>query len=364
MKDLAPKNIMEIVPYPPGKPIEELEREYGVKGSIKLASNENPLGPSPRALAAIRKNLKNINRYPDGSCHYLKGKLSKNLGVDPENLIVGNGSNEIIELAARAFLRPGEEAVMAKPSFAVYPIVTKATGGVSRQVPVRDDFSIDLERFTEALTEKTRLIFLDLPNNPIGTIVKKVELDSFLRRVPESCIVILDQAYREFVSDPDFPDGMDYLDNQANVICLRTFSKVYGLAGLRVGYGAARPDIIDFMNRVRQPFNVNSLAQAAALGALEDTRHLEKTLANNRAGLKFLYAQMKKLKLNYLESHSNFFMIDLERDCRLVYDAMLRLGVIVRPMASYGLSTWIRVNVGTPAENRRFVSALGKVLGR
>jgi histidinol-phosphate aminotransferase len=363
MNELVPKRVRDAVPYPPGKPIEETEREYGVRNSIKLASNENPFGPSKRALQSIRRNLEKLNRYPDGSCYYLKQKLSKRLKVKPEELIIGNGSNEIIELAIRAFLREGEEAVMAKPSFAVYPITTRVAGGAVVEVPIREDFSIDLDGFARAITPRTRIIFLDTPNNPVGSIVRKDEFDSFIRKVPGSVILLLDQAYFEFVKDKKHIDGRDYMDSSANLITMRTFSKLFGLAGLRVGYGMARPELIDYLNRVRQPFNVNSLAQAAAIGALDDAAHVRKTLSNNASGLKYLYAQMDKLGLRYVKSHSNFFLIELGRDCLPVYESLLRVGVIVRPMASYAMRNWIRVNVGIPAENRRFVSALGKVLG-
>lgn len=355
----VPENISTLVPYPPGKPIEELERELGITGSIKLASNENPLGPSPKALEAVRGALKALNRYPDGSGYYLREKLSERLGVPGDALVLANGSNEVIELMVRAFLRPGDEVVMADPSFAVYPIVTKAAGARSLTVPLTD-LRHDLGAMAEAITDKTRIVFIANPNNPTGTIVTNRELRDFLRRVPDDVVVCLDEAYYEYVRSTSYPDGLSYVKEGWPVVVLRTFSKIYGLAGLRVGYGVAHPEIAGYLNRVRQPFNVNSLAQAAALAALDDEAHLKKSIENNTSGLEHLTRELKGLGYECVPTEANFFMIKVG-DGRGVYDALLGRGVIVRPMASYGLDEYIRVTVGTPEENRRFLDALSAV---
>lgn len=359
MRPLVPDYISSLVAYPPGKPIEEVEREYGIKGSIKLASNENPLGPSPKAVDAIKRHLSNIHRYPDGSCYYLKDRLAGHLGISKNKIILGNGSNEIIELIIRAFLRPGDEAVMAHPAFIVYQMIVQAAGGKNVIMPLKD-FTHDLEAMAGSVTEKTRIIFITNPNNPTGTIVKKGEFERFLSRVPEDVIVVMDEAYFEYVSDPEYPNGMDYI-NERLVISLRTFSKIYGLAGLRIGYGVASESIISYLEKVRQPFNVNSLAQAAALAALDDGDHVEKSVKINKEGLAYLYGELDKMGLNYVKSHANFLLIDMKADGIRVYQDLLRGGVIVRPMGIYDLRNHLRVTVGLPEENKRFIEALKTV---
>lgn len=356
------KNISSLVPYPPGKPIEELERELGIKGSIKLASNENPLGPSKKALEAVARALGNLHRYPDGSCYYLKEKLAVKLGVDPSMLIFGNGSNEIIELLVRAFLKKGEEAVMADPSFAVYPIVIKTVGARGAIAPLKD-MRHDLRAMARLINDKTRIIFIANPNNPTGTIVTDSEFSRFMKDVPDDVIVCVDEAYSEFVRSGEYPDTLSYIKEGRPVLLLRTFSKIYGLAGLRVGYGVAHPEIVDFMNRVRQPFNVNSLAQVAAMAALDDTEHLKKTLQNNDSGLKYLFKEVRALGFECVETEANFFLIKVG-DGKVVYNALLKKGVIVRPMASYNLPEYIRVTVGLPEENERFIKSFAEVAGR
>ncbi len=353
--------VASLVPYPPGKPIEELERELGITGSIKLASNENPLGPSKKAVEAIAKGLPNLHRYPDGSCYYLKEKLSSVMGISPEMLIFGNGSNEIIELLIRAFLKTGDEAVMADPSFAVYPIVVKSVGGAAVTVPLKD-MRHDLPAMAEKITSKTRIIFIANPNNPTGTIVSAGEFSDFMKRVPEDVVVCVDEAYFEFVESGEFPDTLSYIREGRPVLLLRTFSKIYGLAGLRIGYGVAHPSLIDYLNRVRQPFNVNTLAQLAAIAALDDSAHLERTKANNSEGLKYLFSELDALGLECVPTHANFFLIKVG-DGKRIYDGLLKKGVIVRPMASYNLPEYIRVTVGLPEENRRFMEAFREVLG-
>lgn len=349
-------DIASLIPYPPGKPIEELERELGIKGSIKLASNENPLGPSRKAVEAVAGALNNLHRYPDGSCFYLKEKLAASLGISPDELILGNGSNEIIELLIRAYLRRGDEAVMADPSFAVYPIAVKSVGATAVTVPLRE-MRHDLREMASAVNKKTRLVFIANPNNPTGTIITSREFDGFMEAVPEECIVCVDEAYFEFVQSGGYPRTLEYVKAGRPVVLLRTFSKVYGLAGLRIGYGAAHPELVDYMNRVRQPFNVNSLAQTAAMAALDDSDHLKRTVENNREGLLYLYGALAALGFEYVPTEANFFLIKVG-DGKKVYEDLLKKGVIVRPMAGYNMPEYIRVSVGLPEENRRFIEAL------
>lgn len=358
-KKLVSDEIEALIPYPPGKPIEEVERELGIKNSIKLASNENPLGPSPKAVDAVARALKNLHRYPDGGCFYLKEKLARHLKVGPENLIIGNGSNEIIELIIRAFLRPGDEAVMGNPSFAVYPLVVPAAGGKSILVPLKN-LTHDLDAMFDAITEKTKLVFIANPNNPTGTMNTKAQLDKFYSRLRDDIILVLDEAYYEFVTDKDFPDSLDYLNGGKNIVILRTFSKIYGLAGLRVGYGIAPEKLNFYMNKVRQPFNVNSIAQIAAMAALDDEGHLRKSQKNNIEGLDFLFNEVKAIGFECVPTQANFFLIKVGKG-KEVYEGLLRQGVIVRPMQSYGLGEYIRVTVGLPEENKRFVEALKKI---
>lgn len=351
------EEIAGLVPYPPGKPIEELERELGISGSIKLASNENPVGPSKKALDAINGALERLNRYPDGSCYYLKEKLSARLAVPPGAVIIGNGSNEIIEFLVRTFMEPGTEAVMADPSFAIYPIAVKALGGVPRLVPLTKDLRHDLVKMARAVNEKTRVVFIANPNNPTGTIVTDAELGRFLKDLPQGVITCVDEAYCEYVRSESYPATLEYVKDGWPIVLLRTFSKAYGMAGLRVGYGVAHPEIASLMERVRQPFNVNSLAQVAATAALDDTAHLDAGIRNNAEGLEYLYTEVGAMGLEYVETEANFFLIKVG-DGKGVYEALLKKGVIVRPMASYGLGEFIRVTIGLPQENERFIAAL------
>lgn len=356
------QGIESLVPYPPGKPIEELERELGVTDSIKIASNENPLGPSPKAVEALKNSLDDLNRYPDGSNYYLKEKLSTMLGVSTEEIIFGNGSNEIIELLMRTFLNNStDEVLYCYPSFAVYPLVAQANGAKAVKVPLKD-LTFDLDGLLSAISDNTKIIFIANPNNPTGTIVGKKELDGFIKSVPENIIVCLDEAYFEYATDDDYPDGVEYVkDGCTNVVVLRTFSKIYGLAGLRIGYGIASKEIVNYLDRVRQPFNVNSLAQAAALAALDDNEHLEASKKCNSDGLKYLYGQLDKLNLEFVKTEANFFLIKVG-DGKNVYDTLLRQGIIVRPMAGYNMNEYIRITVGTDSENRRFIEALTEIV--
>ncbi|HUI27149.1 MAG TPA: histidinol-phosphate transaminase [Candidatus Kryptonia bacterium] len=360
LTQLVPDWIRNLAAYPPGMPIEELEREYGIYDSIKLASNENPLGPSPKALAAVTQALPQMHRYPDGGCFYLKRALAQKLGVVPESLIFGNGSNEIIELLVRTFMARGEHAVVADQAFVIYRMIVQAAGGRSTIVPLRN-FTHDLEAMAEAITPATRLVFLANPNNPTGTIFFRAQWREFLAAVPERVIIVLDEAYAEFVEDSEYPDALADLAANRLLVVLRTFSKIYGLAALRIGYGIGRPELIELVNRVRQPFNVGTLAQVGAMAALDDTAHVEATRRVNREGLKYLRAECERLGVTYVPSWANFLLINVGNGMR-VYERLLREGVIVRPMGFYGLPEHVRVTVGLPPENERFVAALAKVL--
>jgi len=357
----VPDNIAKLKPYAPGKPIEELEREYGISGSIKLASNENPIGPSPKALEAIRGALKNLHRYPDGSNYYLRKRLAEKLKVSVNQIVLGNGSNEIIELLVRTFLREGDEVVIPEASFLMYEIMVQAGGGRPVKVALKERV-LDLEGMAGGMSSRTRMIFVNNPNNPTGTIVSRDDFEEFLQRVPPEVIVVLDEAYIDFVRDKTCPTGLDYLDGDKIVVTLRTFSKAYGLAGLRIGYGVMKESLTDPMHRVRQPFNTNLLAQVGALAALDDDAFLEKTVSTVHKGLDFLYREVEKLGLRCLPTQTNFFLIDLERDAKSVFEKMLRGGVIVRPMTEYGYPNHIRINVGLPEENQRFVDVLREVI--
>lgn len=360
IEDLVRKNVLGIKPYEPGKPIEELKRELRISNIIKMASNENPLGPSKRAIKAMKRAIVSANRYPDGSCYYLKETLSKNLNVSPQNLIIGNGSNEIIELALRAFVNEGEEVIMSEPSFLIYNIACKASSGSAVIIPLKD-FKADLESIRKSITDRTKLIFIDNPNNPTGRSTGEAEVERFLEDLPEEVIVVFDEAYNEFVEREDFPDTIRYIGRK-NVIILRTFSKAHGLSGLRIGYGIADKDVIEFMNRVRQPFNVNSVAQAAAIASLEDKEHIDNSKLLISEGKKFLYSELDSMGLSYIRSDTNFILINIGRSGKEVFQMLLRLGIIVRDMDAYKLYNYIRVTIGTTAENRRFIKALREVL--
>ncbi len=354
--------VKDLIPYIPGKPIEELERELGIRGAVKLASNENPLGPSPLALRAIEKSLTSINRYPDGDAFYLKHKLADRLGVNPEKLIFGNGSNDVIDIVARTFMKAGDEAVMGEYAFIVFPIVTKAVGA-SAVISPMPNLTHDLKDIYSRITPRTKVVFFANPNNPTGTMVKIDELEWFLERVPENIVILIDEAYFEYVDEPEYPNSLNYLDLGKSIITVRTFSKVYGLAGLRLGFGISTEDIVSHMHRVRQPFNTNSSAQLAALAALDDHDHVSRSRLVNRDGLLYLTRELRKIDVPYTPSFTNFILIDLKRNPFPVYDSLLREGVIVRPVANYGLNTHLRVSVGLPEENERFIWAIKRVLG-
>jgi histidinol-phosphate aminotransferase len=356
----VPEYIRSLIPYEPGKPIEEVEREYGISGSVKLASNENPLGPSPRALAVLRERLPELHLYPDGDCFYLKRALAQKLGVQPDRLIFGNGSNEIIELAARTFMRPGDEAVMAEQAFVVYELIVQAVGGKRKTVPLKN-FTHDLAAIADAVTPQTRLVFLANPNNPTGTIYRRREWQAFLERISPDVLVIVDEAYFEYVEEADYPNSLDYHARHPAILTLRTFSKLYGLAGLRIGYGIGAKGVIALMQRVRQPFNVNAPAQWAALAALDDTEHVQRSLGVNQQGVKYLQTEFVRLGLSYVPSRANFILVRVGNGPE-VFQRLLQQGVIVRPMVGYKFPEHVRVTVGTMAQNQKLIGALERLI--
>jgi histidinol-phosphate aminotransferase len=355
-------NINKLVPYPPGKPIEELEREYGITGSIKMASNENAWGPSPKAIAAIQEAMQNLHRYPDGSCYYLAQSLAEKLGVSPDELVFGNGSNEIIGLLIAAFLEPGEEVITSQPTFLMYQKLVQVQGGVNKVVQLTEDMHHDLGGILGAVTPGTRMIFLDNPNNPTGTIINRDAFASFMEQLPDDIVVVLDEAYVDFVDQELRIDVLGYIKEGKPVAALRTFSKAYGLSGLRLGYGIMNAEMSGYLNRVRQPFNVNSLAQAGGIAALSDDEHYQMTLDKSREGIAWLSKEVEKLGCRPMETHTNFFLIDVKGDGKALYEKMLHQGVIVRPMQAYGYPNYIRITVGRDEENKRFVNALGQSL--
>lgn len=360
--DLAPSHIREIAPYQPGKPISELARELGLEaaGIIKLASNENPIGVSPRAQEAIARVLPELARYPDGNGFELKQALSRRYGVADACIVLGNGSNDVLELVARSFLRPGDEAIYSQHAFAVYPLVVQATGARGIEAPARE-FGHDLEAMRRSVTAKTRLMFVANPNNPTGTYVGAEELEAFISSLPREIVVVLDEAYNEYLDDADKADSIGWLRRFPNLVVTRTFSKVYGLAGLRVGYAFADAGVADLMNRVRQPFNVNTLSLVAATAALDDHEFVRRSFELNRTGMKQITTALKRLEIEFIPSFGNFVSFKVG-DGAAVFQKLLRKGVIVRPIASYGMPAHLRVTIGLESENARFLAALEEVL--
>lgn len=360
--ELAPPYIRAIAPYQPGKPISELERELGITGIVKLASNENPLGASPQAVAAARAALDEIALYPDGNGFALKYALSELYGVPQNHIVLGNGSNDMLELAARAFLTVGDKAVYSNHAFAVYPLATQSVGATGVSVPAIN-FGHDLKAMLKAAIEqKAKLVFIANPNNPTGTFLKASALLEFMRALPSNILVVLDEAYNEYLPDECRYDSVPWLKEFPNLIISRTFSKAYGLASLRVGYAFAHGQIADMMNRVRQPFNVNSVAQAAAVAALEDRDFVRKTHELNLRGMAQITDGLVKLGLEYIPSYGNFVAFKIA-DAMAVYRRLLELGVIVRPIASYDMPDWLRVSIGLETENDKFLSALKQIIG-
>jgi histidinol-phosphate aminotransferase len=362
------KNIEKLKPYQPGKPIEELSRELGmpVGDIIKLASNENPLGPSTRSVSAMRAYIRQVHRYPDGDCFYLKERLASRLGVKRENLIIGNGSDEILEIAAKVFLHKKEQAIMTKHAFLEYSIITKTREANPDIIPMRRHynagllagFEYDMERIIASINSRTKIIFLGNPDNPTGAYLKKSDLDTLFKKCPKSVLIVIDEAYRELVNADDYIDTNRYI-NRNNVVILRTFSKAYGLAGLRIGYAIANREIISLMNRVRQPFNVNMLAQVAAQAALDDDAHVDKVKKIIAQGMRYLSENLQRLGFDVIVSPANFLLFS----CRgmtgtELFEGLLPRGIIVRDMKPYGLKTWARVSAGTREENKKFIDAV------
>lgn len=361
LEELSSPYLKAVVPYSPGKPVEEVERELGIKGAIKLASNENPLGPSPHALRALQEALPESHRYPDGGGYYLKQGLAAHLGVTPDHLILGNGCNEILELTARCFLMPGDEVVIADPAFVIYGMLAQLHGCERILVPLKS-WTHDLEAMAKAVTTRTKMVFVGNPNNPTGTVASPEEVAGFMRALPEDVIVVLDEAYIDYVPAELVPDSLSHVRRGRWVIVLRTFSKIYGLAGLRIGYGIAPPPMIDLLERARAPFNVNALAQRAALAALGDQDHVASSRQVNERGKIYLSDELSRLGLFFAPTAANFFLVDTGRDGQAVADALLQKGVIVRPLGGRHLRSHIRVSIGSPQENERFIQALGAVL--
>ncbi len=359
MNKLIRKDISNIEAYKPGKPIEEVRRELGIEDVIKLASNENPLGPSPKAVRSIKKTLKNLNRYPEGTCFYLKKKLARSLGISESNLMFGNGSDELIDIILKTIKSPGAEIITSDITFVEYKISGAINDFAVKAVPLRD-FTFDLASIKKAITKRTKAIFIANPNNPTGTYVNAREVAEFLNAIPEDILVVFDEAYIEYVETRDFPKLLP-LVGKKNIAILRTFSKIYGLAGLRIGYMVAAKDFIGFAERVRQPFNVNSLAQAGALAALEDKNFVQRTKALVRAEKKYYYKTFDELGIWYKDSVTNFIFIRMDQDIQKIFRELLKKGVIIRDMGCYCLKTYARVTIGTQKENQKLIKTLKEV---
>ena len=356
------KEILSIKPYIPGKPIEEVKREFGISDVVKLASNENPLGSSPEAITAVKKAIDSIYMYPDGSCNNLKQDISNIFNINCDSILIGNGSDEIIKLLAEAFVDTGDEVIIPDPSFAEYEFATKVMGGKCVYSPLKN-YRIDLDDVLDRITAQTKVIFLCNPNNPTGTIVYENEVKSFFENVPNDVLVVFDEAYYEYVTSSSFPETLDLIkEGMNNLIVLRTFSKIYGLAGLRVGYGISSKEIVSLINRVREPFNVNMLAQEAARAALYDSRHLENSRICNEEGKDFLYKEFNKLGLKYYTTEANFLWVDLEQDCNELFKEMLKRGIIIRTGDIFGCDTFARITIGTQSQNEKLISVLKALL--
>jgi len=364
---LCAPGVQALQPYLPGKPVAELEREYGIRNAVKLASNENPFGPSPLALAAAKEVLPDLSRYPEGSGYLLVERLAEKHQLEPSCITLGNGSNDVLDIIARVFLTPDHEAVFSQHAFAVYPIAVQAVGATARIAPAHDGrhgaaYGHDLAAMLELIGPATRLVFIANPNNPTGTWLGSDELEQFIAALPAHVMVVIDEAYFEYVEQADYPDTSTWLARFPNLIVTRTFSKAYGLAGLRIGYALSHPDVAGLLNRVRQPFNVNSVAQAAALAALDDVDYLQQCIMFNREGMTQLVTGFETLGLSYIKSVGNFVAVDTGRSGADVFTALLQKGVIVRPVANYGMPGHLRVTVGRSEENARFLGALELVL--
>lgn len=362
MKHVANKTILNVKPYVPGKPIEEVKRELGLKNVIKLASNENPFGPSPKVLAAINKAAKELNRYPESGCHYLRMELARLLKVNPCQFIFGNGSDEVIVLAVRAFVSKGDEVIIAKPSFLIYDIAARIAGATIKSIPLDQNFRYDLPAMKKAVTKKTKIIFLGNPDNPSGQYFTQNEMAAFVRSVRNDVLIFIDEAYFEYVDCKDYVDSIKLLKKHNNVIVTRTFSKMYGLAGLRIGYGVANEEVAELLNRLREPFNVNSLAQAAAVACLNDGLHYRRVASIIRQQRQYIYTQLEKLGLSFIKTFTNFILINIPTNSSVIANKLMHKGIIVRDMNVWGLKKYIRVTIGLPQENKRFIKTLKEVL--
>lgn len=361
MKTLIRKSVLAVNPYVPGKPIEETKRQLGLKEVIKLASNENSWGASPKAIRAIKKSLVGVNRYPDAQGFYLKKQLAKVFGLSADHFVLGNGSDELIDVLIKTFVEADENIVTSSGTFLEYEIIAQVNDRRIKQAPL-SYFKYDLGALLKLVDKKTKLIFIANPNNPTGTYLNKKEVAEFLNALPESVIVVFDEAYDAFIDVDDYPDALSYLKKKKRVIILRTFSKAYGLAGLRLGYAIAAPELVAYLERIRQPFNVNLLAQVAGIAALEDKEFLKLTRRNTLAGKKIIYQGLAQLGLGFVPTVANFILVDVGTDSQEVFKAMLKFGVIIRDMRQYGLNNFIRVTIGNEKENKRFLRVLAKVI--
>lgn len=361
IESFANQHVLELVAYQPGKPIEETARELGLDPHdiVKLASNENPLGPSPKAVEAVARAAAGVNIYPDGAAFRLRSAIVEFCGVEFDQTVVGTGSSEVIELMCHALLNPQAEVVAARHAFSMYPVMSQLFGSTYVEVPNKPDWTHDLNGFLDAVTDRTRIIFITNPTNPVGTVVTQQEIDEFMDKVPEHVLVCFDEAYREFSDNP--PDTLKFVREGRNVIVLRTFSKAYGLAGLRVGYGVAPEHVTGMLHKARAPFNLHVLAQEAALAALADAEHVRRTVENNAAGMRFYEDAFREMGLEWIPSQGNFILVKVGQG-RKVFNDMLARGVIVRAQDGYGLPEWIRISIGTPAENARCLEVLREVL--
>lgn len=361
IKKLVPEHIQNAMLYPPGRPIDEVKRKFGIDRIVKLNANENSLGPSPMVAKTIVEHVAEIHRYPDNSAYYLKKKLSDIHAVSPEQIITGNGSNELVQFIIMTFILPGEVVLTAKPTFLLYGIMGRVLGGRVLEVALKD-FCYDLDAMAEQVSDETKLIFISNPNNPTGTVVNTTSFERFLKKVPDDVIVVMDEAYFEYVTCDDYPDALAYLKQDRKIIILRTFSKAYGLAGLRIGYAIASAELVSYMERIREPFNANSLAQKAAITALDDTAHLKKTLDNNRLGIEYMYSQLNMLQLSFVPTQTNFILINVGHNADLIHKMLLKDGIMVRSMDGFDLNEYIRVTIGLPEENKKFIETLEKVI--
>lgn len=358
----ARAHVSQMQPYRPGKTPEQLMQELGLSELVKLSANENPLGASPRAKEAILQHIDKIHLYPDGNCTVLRDALSGFYNLPPDHFAFGNGSDELIHLFGVAYLDAGDELIMAHPSFVRYEASAQLNQAVLKRIPLTHDYRHDLSAMAQAITERTKLLYIANPNNPTGTIVYREELERFLERAPDHVLVILDEAYFEYVDHSEYPNGLDYVRAGRNVVVFRTFSKAYGLAGLRIGYAIGRPELLDPVERVREPFNVNTLAQVAAAAAITDHEHIGRTRAFNRAGLEYLQTACERLGLRFVPSQANFLLIEVGCECARIQQELLKRGVLVRTGEVFGMPTFLRVNTGTPEQNERFIEALQHAL--